>query len=502
MTTKKQPLLLFIFFGLILLFTQCNCAENENVSILKTTESGLTTITGFVHNRNMFPNTQDITIYVSHISGRERVTQIRTPLNDDGTFLFYIDLARPQDVTMQTFIDFLYLIPGDSLHAELDFANLLDVRLSGGRSADINNDFIRYFNATGFRFDRNHHVGTSILRDASWAEIEESLNRQRDENRNRRQTFLQNNEVHDEVRYLTEAMIELDYYRALRHAVWYRNFHHMETIDKNLLMSKMNDVAERFFHSGIYSNAHFAFIAFAYTQAAASVTENWEYFEDFAAWAEKVAVNDIIRNFMLTVRAGAALLERDLESFGAVAQHINNYYLLDRVMQEFRTTRMNMLNPELISSYILHGGSREFALNLTLNGSPLANLMRERGTGNVQVISVNAVWCAPCRASMPLYSQLIREYADKDVTFTFVSFGDCEASRRMFTDNGIPLSLVHFATDEEVNFFMRTFTPFGLPLGFLINRNGVIVDFGGHVRPGTRLRENIDLLLKQDNLVR
>ena len=510
---NKEPFInRFFLFGLVLLFTHCNQADNESVSVLKTTESGLTTITGFVHNRDMFPNTRDITIYVSHISGRQRVTQIRTPLNDDGTFLFYIDLARPQDVTMQTFIDFLYLIPGDSLHVELDFANLMDVRLSGGKSADINNDFIRYFNATGYRtIQSNYSIGTTMIREGSWEEIMEALNAQRDEFRNRRERFLQNNDVHDEVLYLTEAMIELNYYLALANIVTRRPYER-ETIDKNLLMSKMNDVAERFFHSGFYSNAHFEFIRGGYVHIAALVSAYpnsiddfpiWRNEVDFAAWAEKVAVNDVIRNFMLTTRAGTALRERDLERFGAVAQHISYDYLLDRVMQDFRITRMNMHNPELISSYILHGGTREFTLNLTLNNSPLDNLMRDRGEGNVQVISINAWWCKHCRLTLPLYPPLMRKFADKNVTFTFLQFEDSPESRNLYINSGIPLSLVHFTNDAEVvGYFFQTFTPFSFPYGILINRNGVIVDFGGHVRPGTRLEENINLLLRQDNLVR
>ena len=116
----------FLFFGCVvfsgLLLIQCNNApEKDNLSILKSASSGFTKITGYIHNRDVYPNTKDITINVAHISGEDRVTQIKSPINDDGTFFFEIDLARPQDVTMQPYLDFLYLIPGDSLHIEVDF---------------------------------------------------------------------------------------------------------------------------------------------------------------------------------------------------------------------------------------------------------------------------------------------------------------------------------------------------------------------------------------------
>jgi thiol-disulfide isomerase/thioredoxin len=484
-----------------LLFIQCNNAENESISILQSTTTGLTTVTGFVHNREIYPNTRDITINVAHISGRERVSQMRTPISDDGTFRFVIDLARPQDVTMSPFLDFLYLIPGDSLHIELNFADLSDVRLSGGKSAEINSDFLSYFNATGSRTTgSNYGVGTYVEMNASWAEIEERLNEQRDEFRSRRQRFLQENTVHEEVAFLTEAMIELDYYQELSRSVVRRvNVYQLDTPDKNLLMSALNDVTDRFFHSNLYTNAHFSFIASAYIDIAVLSTE-LVAFDNFVDWAKEVAETEIIRDFMLTVQVGNALLERNLDSFEKFAAHIGSEYLFDRVMQEFRTTRMNMLNPENISSFILHGGSRDFARNLPLFNNPLANAIAP-GSGNVQVINIAASWCAPCKPVLSDIREMMDEYADKNVLFHFISITDNEASRIMYIERGIDLSLVHFATEDETSFLMQTFSPFGLPYGILINRQGVIVDYGSHLRHQL-LRERVNLLLKQDNLIR
>jgi hypothetical protein len=40
------------------------------------------------------------------------------------------------------------------------------------------------------------------------------------------------------------------------------------------------------------------------------------------------------------------------------------------------------------------------------------------------------------------------------------------------------------------------------PYGILVNRKGVIVDYGTHVRPAEMLSEKINLLLVQDNLIK
>ena len=159
-----------ILFSCLLLL-QCNyVTDKDSLSMFKSTSSGFTKITGHIQNRNVYPKTKDIMINVSHVSGEDRVTQIKSPIKDDGTFYFEIDLARPQDVTMEPYLDFLYLAPGDSLHIEIDFENLTDVRLSGGFSAEINHDFYTYFDATGYRTSHyNFGVSTDCEINCSWA---------------------------------------------------------------------------------------------------------------------------------------------------------------------------------------------------------------------------------------------------------------------------------------------------------------------------------------------
>ena len=44
--------------------------------------------------------------------------------------------------------------------------------------------------------------------------------------------------------------------------------------------------------------------------------------------------------------------------------------------------------------------------------------------------------------------------------------------------------------------------PVSFLYGILVNRQGVIVDHGSHVRATNKLREKIDLLLKQDKLIK
>jgi len=65
--------------------------------------------------------------------------------------------------------------------------------------------------------------------------------------------------------------------------------------------------------------------------------------------------------------------------------------------------------------------------------------------------------------------------------------------------------LFNIVITDFSKFFRVTFwwiSPMAFPYGILVNRKGVIVDYGSHVRPANMLREKIDLLLEQDNLLK
>ena len=500
---KKSVMLgLFAFASLFLM--QCNNeTEKDGFSLLKDVSSGFTKVTGHIQNRDVYPNTKDIIINISHVSGQDRVTQVKSPIQDDGTFNFEIDLARPQDVTMLPYLDFLYLVPGDSLHIEMDFGNLQDIRLSGGKSAEINHDFFKYFDATGFRttYFNYRGVGTDCEMNCSWAEIREKMDEERNIYRDRRQTFLQKTDVCDEVVFLTEAMIELDYYRAFVGIIMHRDLLYKEVMDKETMVNELNEVAVKYFNSDYYSNTHFKFIASAYIPAARLVTQP-DTETDMIDWTQEVAKTDTIKDFMFTVQAGNALLRKDLETFETFSRQVNHDYLLDRLLQEYKIVRTNMINPENISSYIL-GNPKDFTDHISFDKKNLLTEIVAPNYGKVQIINMSTSWCAPCRHVLDQLVSLRDEFAGKEVCFSFICLsGDTEEAREIYRIRGIDDASVYFTTNEEFTFLANTFSPIVFPYGLLVNRKGVLVDYGTHVRPENMLREKINLLLKQDNLVK
>ena len=504
--TKSVIFSLLVFSSLFL--TQCkNDTDNYDYAIAQNTSGRFIQITGYIRNRDFYPNTNDINMIIPHVSGENRVSQIEIPINDDGTFYFTFYLPRPQEVIIEPYLKFLYLMPGDSLHIEIDFKNLSDIRLSGGKSAEINNEFHKYFDATGYRTSLdNYGVGTDCEMNCSWDEIIKKFDEERDFYRNRRQTFLQKNKVYDEVAFLTEAMIELDYYKSLVKTWSRRHYTYLkEVMDQETLVNEVNEVAVKYFSSNLYSDAHFKFIGSAYIPLMSDFSQQRlsNTGIEFVEWAKEVTKTDIIKEFMMTTQAGKALLQKDLEGFEIISSHVTQEYLIDRLMQEYSMTRMNMLNPENISVAILGIPSGDFTGNLSLGNENILAKIVAPNYGKVHVLDICATWCPGCINDLDLYKTLMEEYADKDVQFSIICHGpDNERNRAAFQSKGIDDTLVHFCTDDEYLFLSKKLFILSYPQGILVNRKGVIVDNGPHVRPGEALRKKIDLLLEQDKLIK
>ena len=516
-STKSAVFSLLIFSSLF--FTQCkNETKQTNYRIGENVPPGFVKITGYIHNRDFYPNTKDINMIIPHISGENRVSQFETPINDDNTFYFDIYLSRSQEVRIEPYLQFLYLIPGDSLHIEIDFRNLSDIRLSGGKSAEINREFHNYFATTAYNTRAHNYigVGTDCEMNCSWNEIKKQLDEERNFYRNRRQAFLQNNKVSDEVVFMTEAMIELDYYNEFTRVWGNRKIRDKEIVEQQELMNELDEVMSKYFNSGLYSDAHFKFIqsSYMYISILNSIPSadinymDWvkrvkEVDANFVDWVKETAKTEIIKDFMLTVRAGSALVQKDLESFETISSQVNNEYLVDRLVQEYRITRSRMLNPEDISASILSGSPSDFTNNLSLGNENMLAGMIYPNQGKVHVISIGAGWCAPCIADLEHYKTLMDEYAGKDVHFSFICISaDNKETREKYRSIGIDDALVHFCTNEENRFLSKTLSLLAIPHGILINKKGVIVDNGTYVRPTNKLQEKIDLLLEQDNLVK
>jgi hypothetical protein len=301
--------LLTIFATLAL----CQCT-NKNQTNLTKRDSKTVKITGFIHNRNRYPNSNTIRLNLPCLDGRS--IRMESPIEKDGTFKFNFDLEQPQDADITTYLEFLYLHPGDSLHVELDFDNLLDVKFSGGEAAKINGDFQKYILATNFRAS-DIKIGPGGEEKLSINEIRQQLDEKKNVLYEKRDAFLQENEVCDEVVELSESMIELAYYDALIYTMWIRKiFSKKDFIKPDELMNEINSKVIPHFLGKYYSTVNFKFISRGYRLLFSMMNDTMELnAELFKKMTDKMTDNDTVKDFLIASPASHALALRNLKYF-------------------------------------------------------------------------------------------------------------------------------------------------------------------------------------------
>ena len=102
-------------------------------------------ITGHITNREVYPKTTEVSIVIPFY---DRVSTKQTSAIYDDSFAFSFVPYAPRTVSMPPYIDHLMVCPGDSIHVELDFADLAKVAYSGEGAQNnehLNEFFVRYY---------------------------------------------------------------------------------------------------------------------------------------------------------------------------------------------------------------------------------------------------------------------------------------------------------------------------------------------------------------------
>jgi thiol-disulfide isomerase/thioredoxin len=226
--------------------------------------------------------------------------------------------------------------------------------------------------------------------------------------------------------------------------------------------------------------------------------------ETFVEWASNIACNDTIKNMIWATQASYALSRKNMDFFEDMYSKIESdyTYLLDRLMLEYQRTWASMSNPEVVSASItdkptdINNGMPGFNNNL------LSQIIASNA-GKVTYIDIGALWCRPCLEILEHIKTLRDEYAGKEVDFSLICMdGKEEEWQKALLENGLNEVPNHLTTHEEEQFLRDKFGMFSIPFGILVNKKGIIVDYGTHVRPGMELRAKIDHLLEHDKLAK
>lgn len=114
--------------------------------------------------------------------------------------------------------------------------------------------------------------------------------------------------------------------------------------------------------------------------------------------------------------------------------------------------------------------------------------------GRIIVLNFWATWCPPCKAEMPVLNRIYRDYRDQGVVVVAVTVQSTPGAIKRFVEKNqleFPI-LINFKGRS-----LRTYSVISIPVTFLIDQRGVVVERYNFWRP-RGLRDRIEQLIKEN----
>ena len=494
----------------------CACKQNtteEATAFLFSTEnvegdeayySKPAVITGHIANREVYPNTKDVSITIPFY---DRVDTKQTSGIYEDRFAFSLVPYAPRTISMEPFVEYMIVCPGDSLHVELDFAELGTVSFSG-RGADNNvklNDFHMHYY---LNVDWPSHgkgtadsAGNMARKYKDSKSLAEALDKQLNHHLSRYEAFVAEKNPSRELAILCRKEIEADYYSKLLQGLMYYNIENGELLSKYF---KVKDAEHLFDPDYVNSNLFELSSNIGYWLLAKEGLEEYErLMEDYPSlvkFMNKATKNKMLRQMLTTHFYNRMLEDNDTESFEKHFREFNEtvtYPLLKlNTRDRYIVKKAYAENPKTLSDAILHADRpREGQMALVKENEGL-KLMRSVIAGNedkVIYIQVGATWCPGTRHEIPFQVEMTEAYKDQPLRIVNFYLDNGSDGTNPFATN---IETYHLTDEQRLGLDPILHTGRGIPFYILINKEGVIVDFGEHLRPSIpQTKETIERYL-------
>ena len=463
--------------------------STESVEGDETYYSKPTVITGHIANREVYPNTKDVSITIPFY---DRVDTKQTSGIYEDRFGFFLIPYATRTISMEPFVEHMMVCPGDSLHVELDFAELGTVSFSG-RGADNNvklNDFHMhyYLNADWPSHGKGttDSVGNMVKKYKDSKSLADALKTQLEHHMSRYEEFVAEKNPSTELAILCRKEIEADYYSRLLQGLMYYNIENGEPVSKYF---KVKDAEHLFDPDYVNSNLFELSSNIGFWLLANEGFEAYERLIDdypsLVKFMNKATRNKMLCQMLTTHFYNQLLEANDVESFEKYFNEFNEtvtFPLLKlNTRDRYALKKSFQQNPKLLSDAILNADKpREGQMaNIKPNeGLALLRSIITKNEDKVIYINIGATWCPGTRQELPYLQELATAYQGKPLRI--VNFYIDQGTDGI---NSLDIETYHLTDEQRLGLDPILHLGAGIPFYILIDKDGVIVDFGEHLRP-------------------
>ena len=476
----------YIVIMSLFILSSCTTDRMDRQMMDESYYSQAAVITGHIANRDVYPNTNEISIMLPFY---DRVDSRQTSLIYDDEFGFSVLPYAPRTVSMAPFVDHMVICPGDSIHVDLDFAELGKVSFSG-TGADNNmkmNEFhLKYYLS---------HYWPSVNKYNDAKSFKDGLTEQLEAHLSRLEAFIQEKHPSKELEALCRKEIEADYYSNLIQGLLFfkrggENVSDLFRVKEAAGLFSPDCMPGNLFD--LSSNICYWLLHDMDPEEAALLMADYTLLMRFL---KKVTSNRILHQMLVTHFYNQMLEANDSERFEKHFKEFNEtvtYPLLKlNIRDRYIARKAYKQNPRTLSDAILHADRPREGQDASVKENMGLKLLRDiiaENEDKVIYITIAATWCPGSRYEVPFQQELAEDYRNKPLRVVNLYLDNSSDGTNPFATD---IETYHLTDEQRLGLDPILHTGRGIPFYILIDKEGVIVDFGEHLRPSIPETRNI-----------
>ena len=452
-------------------------------------------ITGHITNREVYPKTEEISLVIPFY---DRASDKMASAIYDDRFAFSLLPYAPRTISMPPYVAHMVVCPGDSIHVELDFADLAKVVYSGKGTENNEkyNDFhMGYYLPQDWPGFSREFAHADVFAMAAKEKMGHHLTRLED--------FIAEKQPSPELIALCRKEIEADYYSALIQAMLsYQTLQGEDVSD----CFKIQDAEHLFNEDCVSSNLFNLSSNICYWLLRdLDKEEVLRFVNDYPAlvdFLKKSTKNELLRQMLISHFYNQLLEANDVtrfeEYFDSFNENVTYPLLKLSIRDRYVLKKAYQENPKTLSDAILKADQPHDGQAIVLKENEGLKLLRSiiaKEEGKVVYITIGATWCPGVMHETPFQKRMAADYQGKPLRIVnfYMDDGADDPESSLLGIETFHLTDAQRSGLDPVLHLGR-----GIPFYILIDKEGVIVDFGEHLRPSvSKTREKIDEYIEE-----